>query len=132
MDIFKESRIDRLSLFLDYSSRRQQVISSNLANLETPGYRARALDFEAVFQEEVSSGLPIQARDTRHFRARPELLREPVRVSTITTDALGNDLNNVDLDHEMSGLAENILKFSAASQLLRNKVDLLRRAIQGG
>ena len=139
MKIFEEAGIDRMKLFLDYASKRQQVINSNIANLETPGYQAKELNFEHIFREASleqgqgqGQGLSLEKSHPGHFDGKPVLLRETGQLANSRTEALGNDLNNVDLDREMAQLAQNVLKFSAVAQLLQRKLATIRSAILGG
>lgn len=123
--------MNAMEKFLDLSVRRQEVISSNLANIETPGYRARQLNFEQLFRSEVESQVPLRATRDRHLSGRPVLIREP-EVEVAPTDSMGNDGNNVDLDKELTTLAENVLKFSAVTQLYQLKIQQLRSSIREG
>ncbi len=126
----EEGVLDRLKLFLDYAARKQQVVSSNLANAETPGYRAKDLRFSDVLQEELT-GAPIRRTDPRHLPGKPTLarLRETAAAGG---DSLGYDGNNVDLDKEMTALAENVLKFSVATRMVQQRMHLLRSVIKEG
>lgn len=131
MKIFEHTLIDRMKLFLDYSTRRQKVISSNLANVDTPGYRTRDLDFKEVFRKESEGLSGMRVGHSRHLGQQPVLLREPV-VREVKTGSLGNDLNNVDLDREMTNLATNVLKFSTVVQFMKMKLRMLESSIRGG
>ena len=61
-----EAVLDHMKAFLDYSARKQQVITSNLANSETPGYRAKELNFEDVFQKELG-GISQKLSKQHHY-----------------------------------------------------------------
>jgi flagellar basal-body rod protein FlgB len=127
-----EPILDRMKLFLDYSVRKQEIITSNLANAETPGYRARQLRFEEMFQSAVDAAGPLRTTDSRHIRSgRPTLLRKPAAETTIT-DALGHDRNNVDLDQEITALAQNVLKFSVVSQMMQQKMRVIQMSLREG
>lgn len=132
MKIFEQTGIDRMQQYLDQSSRRQQVINSNLANVETPGYVAKELNFEGIFRGELENAMPARTTDPRHIPAKPALLREATEPQPVNSEAMGNDLNNVDMDREMAMLAENVLKFSAVAQLVQMKLQTIRTSIQGG
>jgi flagellar basal-body rod protein FlgB len=93
-------------------SARQQLVSSNIANADTPGYKTKDIDFETDF-ENAANGLP-------------PLIGE---VQGLT---LKNDGNNVDLDRESRKLAENALRFSIAGNLLRSQLRQIKMAIDGG
>lgn len=127
-----EAVLDRMRLFLDYSARKQQVITSNLANSETPGYRAKELDFTEVFQQELQGGESLRRTHENHIAVSgPSLIRE-AEVEQKANDALGRDGNNVDLDKEMTQLAQNVLKFSVVSRLYQQKIQLIKYSLREG
>jgi flagellar basal-body rod protein FlgB len=107
--------LDRIGLelgsFLSYLTRRQEVIASNIANSDTPGYRTLDVAVPSAF----SSLL--------HQAAMPEAA--PGLVAR-------NDGNNVSIDREARLLSENTLKFSLATQLLRGEIRNIRSAIEEG
>jgi flagellar basal-body rod protein FlgB len=101
-----------LGRFLTYLSERQEVIASNIANADTPGYKTLEVeapaDFSAALQE---------ARDA------------VVEVPGLTAK---NDGNNVSIDREARLLAENTIRFSLTTQLLRGQLKGIRSAIEEG
>ena len=101
-----------LGRFLTYLSERQEVIASNIANADTPGYKTLEVeppaDFSAALQE---------ARDA------------VVEVPGLTAK---NDGNNVSIDREARLLAENTIRFNLATQLLRGQFKGIRSAIEEG
>ena len=100
-----------LGHYLSYLVSRQQVISSNIANADTPGYRTRDIDFQGEFQNAL--GLT------------PEVVQ-------VTGLPVKNDGNNVSLDRESRLLAENAIRFQVASSLMKNEIHSLQSAINGG
>jgi len=126
-----EAVLDHMKAFLDYSARKQQVITSNLANSETPGYRAKELNFEDVFQKELGGNGVLKRTREKHVTGRPILVREPEAQEKVN-DALGRDGNNVDLDREMTQLAQNVLKFSVVSRLYQQKIQLIKFSLREG
>jgi len=108
--------LDRLTAsleqYMDLVSMRQKLVASNIANADTPGYKTQDIDFQASFQAALDGGSP-----------RPmEVTGLPVK----------NDGNNVDLDREARLLAENAMRFSVASSLMRSQLNTIKEAIQGG
>ena len=101
-----------LGRYMSLLSTRQQLVASNIANADTPGYKARDIDFENEF-ENVANGL------------------QPL-VGEVQGLTLKNDGNNVDLDREARLLAENALRFSIAGNVLRTQIKSLKMAIEGG
>lgn len=108
-----QSGVD-LDRFLSYLSRRQEVIASNIANVDTPGYKTRDIEIPADF----SSAMDEAEAATSYIEA-PDL---PSR----------NDGNNVSLDREARLLAENSLKFNITTQILRSRLRNIRSAIEEG
>jgi flagellar basal-body rod protein FlgB len=101
-----------LEQYMNVVSMRQKLVASNIANADTPGYKTQDLDFQSSFQMALDGGSPLT-----------------VQVPGLTTK---NDGNNVDLDREARLLAENAMRFSAASNLMRSQLNAVKEAIQGG
>ncbi|MGB9611143.1 MAG: flagellar basal body rod protein FlgB [Bryobacteraceae bacterium] len=101
-----------LGRYMDLLAERQRLVAANLANIDTPGYRTRDIDFQFEF---LSLGPG----------ARPHVI-EPTDLT------VRNDGNNVSLDRETRLLAENAIRFNVASQLVRAEIRKLRMAIEEG
>jgi flagellar basal-body rod protein FlgB len=102
----------RLERYMDLLSARQKLVASNIANAETPGYKTKDFDFQAEFRSLIEGGAP--------------------RVIEVEGLKVNNDGNNVSLDREARLLAENGLRFSAVSNLLRAQIRTVKSAIQEG
>src|SRR5262245_33250722 len=98
----------RVEQYMDLLSARQRVSAANIANADTPGYRARDVDFQAALGSRLASSRPVVR----------EVDGLPVR----------NDGNNVSLDREARQLAENALRFNIAANLLRSRIRMIRSA----
>jgi len=109
---------EALSRFLDVDVRRYQLISSNLANIDTPGYRTRDLDFRAELHRAATEG-PEYASFAPVARPVRGLIERP-------------DGNNVSLERESLLLADAQMKFNLGVQLLRREFHLLSEAIHEG
>jgi len=101
----------QLERYMDLLSARQKLVASNIANADTPGYQTQDIDFQAEFRN--AAGLAPQVQ----------------QVAGLPTK---NDGNNVSLDREARLLAENDLRFTLASQLMRAQLSLVRSAIKEG
>lgn len=101
-----------LERYLDLLSVRQKLVSSNIANADTPGYKTRDIDFHFEFMSQVED-------------ARPNVI-EPEGL------VVKNDGNNVSLDREARLLAENAIRFQFATGVLRAEMRALKSAIQEG
>ena len=124
-----------LSTSLNMRLLRHNLISSNVANAETPGYHAKKLDFEEALARALDiDGLRgMSTSNEAHFsvgghgsnKVTPEIYENP-------DGTLNNDGNSVDLEKEMSALAENTILYKAALQLINKKLAALRYAATDG
>ena len=102
---------NNLERYMNLVSARQKLVSSNLANADTPGYKTQDIDFKSEFESLIGS--------------------EPATVN-VAGLASKNDGNNVSVDREARLLAENALRFSIATSLVRGQISQIRAAIQDG
>ena len=129
---FEDNGMQVMQKFLDLSVQRQSLISSNLANVDTPGYKTVDLHFE----QELQSALGRQedsltVTNNRHIPL-PANGSEPGSIQQVEGLTTRNDLNNVNVDREMAELSTNALKFSMVAQLLAGKFRTLKSAILEG
>ncbi len=119
---------------LDLRSARQRVISSNLANEETPGYRASELTFTDQLHSAHKGRLPIvlTATQSRHFGIQgPQGVRAVTgKLSEVPAGDLPLDSNSVNLELEMAKLSENAMQYNAATTILAAKFRGLLSAIR--
>lgn len=111
-------------------ARRSEVLAANLANVDTPGYKARDFDFQAVLRNE-PAGLPLRATQPTHLQPEQGLVprghmkyREPMQPSL--------DGNTVDTDLEYSNFASNALEYQTSLRFLDGRIKTLMLAIRGG
>lgn len=103
-----------LESYLDVAATRQTLIASNMANIDTPGYRTRDLDFSQALNDAQAGLDPAQAA-----HQVSGLLERP-------------DGNNVNLDRESMLMAQTQLQYSTGVALLREEFHRLNLAINGG
>jgi flagellar basal-body rod protein FlgB len=123
-----------LKKVLDLRVQNQQVIASNIANADTPGYAPARLEFEKDLQRALGdTGEPLRVGHPNHFPlAGGAVSRVEARVVR-TPEASGiGDRNGVEVDQEMIALAENQIMYEAATQMLSKKLSLLKYVIQDG
>jgi flagellar basal-body rod protein FlgB len=110
-----------LGSYLTYLARRQEVVASNIANADTPGYKTRDVEMPGNFADVFSRFGNSQVT--------------PI-AGQVAEDAAGlvtrNDGNNVNIDRESRLLAENDIRFNLATQLLKGKIKAIRSAIEEG
>lgn len=110
-------RLLALSRLLDASALRQQIHEANLANQNTPGYKARAVAFEDAFNQALDDGGPESAAAV-----------EPEIYTPLTTPT-DPDGNNVSTDREVAALAKNQMLYNAYIQVTRGKLRLINTAL---
>jgi flagellar basal-body rod protein FlgB len=106
--------VQLLERYLDVAARRERVVATNIANLDTPGYHTHDLDFGEALTAAMDGRLAaLEPQEVGGLVARP-------------------DGNNVSMERESLLLAEAQLQFRAGIQLLRSQFQRMRQAITGG
>ena len=119
---------------LSFRAQRAEVLANNIANADTPHYKARDLDFAAVLAEQTGKSqrgpVNLNRTDSRHIAAEGIGMgnaalnyRNPLHASI--------DQNSVDLQIEQSNYAENAVNFQASFTFLNNKFKGLIGALRG-
>ena len=127
---------ETLEASLNHRLQRQKIIVSNIANAMTPGYRALGYDFESQLQKSIESSKrgAMAATDARHLKGQgvsgDGSIKPDVHVKP--TESVGNDGNTVDVDREMSELAENQILYNFTIEVLNRRLAMLRYGINGG
>jgi flagellar basal-body rod protein FlgB len=126
--IMQDTTIEALSRYLDVDVARYKLVATNLANIDTPGYHTRDLDFRTELQRaaseasginEIDNGLLTSVSFTPVARPVRGLLERP-------------DGNNVSLERETLLLAETQMKFNLGIQLLKDQFHTISQAINSG
>lgn len=103
---------NQIERYMNLLSAREKVVASNIANVDTPGYKTKDIDFQFEFMTQMENQSP-----------------DAVEAQGLTTK---NDGNNVSLDRETRLLAETALRFNLASSLMKTQLKLISSAIQEG
>ena len=116
---------EALGRFLDVDVARYKLISTNLANIDTPGYRTRDLDFRAELLRAANEGFGAEESGLSYASFSP------------VSHAVGGlmerpDGNNVSVERESLLLAETQMKFNLGVQLLKDQFHLIATAINSG
>ncbi len=117
---------EALSRFLDVNVARHKLIASNLANIDTPGYRTRDLDFRAeLARADLGSESDGEAASLSYASYAP--VARPVRGLIERPDG-----NNVSVERESLLMAETQMKFNLGVQLLKDEFHTISQAINSG
>lgn len=120
---------------LDLRSRNQKLIVSNLANTDTPNYKAFQMIVADQMRPGSNGGAPISMTRTDNAHIAPLKAHTATpRVERVDHNphSIRGDGNTVELEKEMSNLAENTLLYNTATRLVANKFNLLKSVIKGG
>ncbi|AVX31197.1 flagellar basal-body rod protein FlgB [Carboxydocella thermautotrophica] len=135
--ILNLSTINFLERGLDAASLRHQVLSNNIANVSTPGFKRSDVVFEEVLAAALGQGekttLAGVRTDAKHLpigsvpivAVQPQLVRQE-------DTSLRNDGNNVDIDVEMAELAKNTIYYEALSRQIGAEIAKLKYVISEG
>jgi flagellar basal-body rod protein FlgB len=124
-DITKDNQmIQRADLAMTLSSQRQSLIASNLANLDTPGYRTRDFSFEGAMKAALSGqNQPITLATTNPMHLQGSPTSPLVSITDATQpDAERNDGNDVSLDRENMLLARTQMSYQHAANLMQSEL----------
>lgn len=131
MDV-SDKTLKALTTALNFREMRQELISSNVANANTPGFKAKKLDFEEALARalDVDGNMKMNATDGRHYNVgsggfnnlEPEIYDNPNGV-------VSENGNTVDVEAEMAQMAENKLMYDALVQLINKKMGIMKYAI---
>ena len=117
---------------LELRAFRQQLLAANIANADTPGYKARDIDFAAALraaERGKASGLGLAASDARHLSGVSQ--QEPAAVLYRGVQQPSIDGNTVDMDVERGRFAENAVHYDANLSFLNHQIKLMLAALQG-
>lgn len=119
---------------LNLRAARQELLASNIANADTPNYKARDVDFASALQNALAgtpSRLPVAQTSSMHFGGNtgdsilgsPVMYRKPVQPSA--------DGNTVDMDVERAQFADNALRYEASVRFVSEDLKGMLSVIQG-
>jgi|TARA_B110000438_G_C15729924_1_gene613774 flagellar basal-body rod protein FlgB len=116
---------------LDFQSERNLLISSNITNMNTPGYKAKDLNFKDQLQDAIDLGnqLSVRTTDKNHMGPSKKSLKSLEPDIFEEKDAARSDGNNVNIDKEMIKLSENQIMYNATIQIMAKRGSTLRSAI---
>lgn len=110
--------------------RRTELLANNIANADTPGFKARDLDFHTALQNAQSRQAGnIAKTDSRHFDISPTSRQEVLYRTVEQTDT--GDGNSVDIHRERNEFTQNAMEYQTSLQFLNSKISGLKKALGG-
>ena len=126
-----------LAKAMDYRALRADLISSNIANIDTPGYKSRDIEFETSLKEEEdrlydvkSHMLELAKTDSKHLNPLRDNENQTGTIFFRDGQDSRNDGNTVDLDVETTELAKNRVMYDALTAALKKDSSLFRSVIE--
>ena len=127
-----DKTLQALASAMKFREMRQEIISSNIANQEVPGYKAKRLDFEEALGRalDVDGELTMKMENPEHFNVGGGGFNNLKPTVRETTNGLVNDAGNtVDVQEEMARQAENKVMYDALVQMMNKKLGLMKYVI---
>ncbi len=113
---------------MQLKSQRNEVLATNIANADTPGYKARDLDFNAVLRQ--ASGDGLRVTNARHLMTNGATAGQAQLMYRVPTQP-AQDGNTVDVQQEQAAFAENAVRYQASLEFLNSRIRGLSTAIRG-
>ncbi|MED1202080.1 flagellar basal body rod protein FlgB [Heyndrickxia acidicola] len=129
MDIFS-STFSSLENAIGYASQKQKVISDNIANVDTPNYKAKDVSFQNALSDAVNSQFTTKITDPRDFSF--DTSAQPYAVTTQQNVDYNSNGNSVDIDKEMSDMATNQIYYNTLVSRMSDEFQTLQMVIKGG
>lgn len=126
------SAIKNLEKLLDYTALRQKVISENIANVNTRGYKRKDVTFEDVLNNQTAGKLKVTEK--KHFINQVDNNSPNSEFKIVEDKDTENysGVNNVDINKEMAELAKNQLMFKFGAKRINAYYTRLQSVIKGG
>ncbi len=126
--LFVKTGVPKLQKYLDLSAIRHKLVSGNIANSSTPGYKTKDIDFQAEFNRMTKKTNSLAGITTNpghiplgnHDKRGPTIISEKIQ---------SGDFNSIDIDKEVSKMAQNELLFSIGAKLMKHRFEGLRKVI---
>lgn len=130
--IFERSKINALSAAVHTTSVKNTVIAENIVNMDTPGYKSRDLKFADVMGEVMGTGkkLPLARTNEKHIPPAQRDIDPSELVYQQNNPSVRNDGNDVNIDYEMSQMAENTIRYNMFTDMLAGKFSKLKSVIK--
>lgn len=121
-----DNNFNVLERILQSTGQRQKLLASNVANAETPGYKAKDIKFGGILQKETK----LLTTNSKHMK---NMNGKNVTGEIVAENSSSwNDNNNVELNNEIAKMTENELTQSAAIKILNTKIKMYKSAINDG
>lgn len=122
--------ISKLESGLNYASLKNKTIAQNIANVDTPNYKAKNVSFEKMLADAKKSTISAARTDIRHYDF--EITHSTPGVYSYENYNYRSNGNGIDMDAEQASLAENSIYYNALIERISSKFNSLNTVIKGG
>ena len=122
--------ISSLEKGLSYATLKNKAIAQNIANVDTPNYKAQDVSFKKMLAEAEQTGMAAYRTDTRHYEF--EIAQSTPGVYSYENFRARHNGNGVNMDAEQASLAENQIYYNALIDRVSGKLSSLNNVIKGG
>ncbi|PLX66753.1 MAG: flagellar basal body rod protein FlgB [Denitrovibrio sp.] len=133
LGVFDKMKINSLAAGLDTASVKNGVIAKNIANVDTPGFKAMDLKFNTVMKEALGEGkkLPLAITNEKHLPPATRTVDPSSFIYQQNNPSVRNDGNDVNIDYEMTQMAENTIRYNMISDITGSKFTKLKSIFSG-
>jgi len=133
LGVFDRMNINNLASGLDALSVRNGVIAQNIANIDTPGYKAKDMKFQEVMNETLGKGkkLPMATTNEKHLPPAENVVNPSSFIYQQNNPSVRTDGNDVNMDYEMTQMAENSIRYNLVAELTTDRLTHLKYVITG-
>ena len=111
-------------------SQRGEILSANLANADTPGYKSRDFDFKAMLNREMDGAVPMKTTHSSHIQNETGPV-PPAQLLYRVPNQPSLDGNTVDSEREHAAFGANAIEYQASLSFINSKISGLRKALRG-
>lgn len=130
--IMNQTSLPVLEKGLNAYALREKVISLNIANVNTPGYKKKQVVFEEKLQEAINKALPGFQTHPRHIPiGRNNSALPEVEIETDNSNDLASGVNNVSVEEEMVDLVKNQIRYMYGTRMVAREFSAIRASIKG-
>ncbi len=115
---------------LKVRATRAELLASNLANADTPGYKARDIDFKAMLGKEMQPAVRLATTHSRHIND-DNGIAATAQIGYRIPQQASLDGNTVEVEREQSEFSENAMRYQASLRFLDSRIKGLKRALKG-
>jgi flagellar basal-body rod protein FlgB len=131
LDLFGSVSFRAIERGLEGAQLRQKTISQNIANVDTPNYKAKQVSFRHTLDDAMNQS-PFKAYRTNDQHIEFGTTKTSQIIETNRSTIFNHNQNNVDIDLEMAELAKNQIYYNALIERLNGRFNSLQTVIKGG